>query len=357
MGWAGESSIDPMGVHLLYVLIVAIFILLGVVVALTLATVLLRLANARMASRWNRLEREWAPLLSQALSGNLDPNLLARRLVVQDHRLAVAYLARHARRSSPAQIIFLRRIATPLLETVQRDLSSERPHRRARAVLLLGLLADREALPILTQALEDPSLLVAKAAVRGLLRHRELPSAQEVLRHLDRFTHWSSRYISAKLASVGPSLTPSLCEVIANPKRPLASRKVATDALRKLRDPRGIELSLRLLEEGVPRNLAGPLLRYLRGVAGPEVRPLMKRFAAIRDDLIRGHALRILGKIGDRSDRSLLIEAMREGSAWTASHAARGLKEGGDIEALKTFSALDHPRAKLATQVLSEAIS
>ena len=70
------------------------------------------------------------------------------------------------------------------------------------------------------------------------------------------------------------------------------------------------------------------------------------------DFVLRAFATSALAHIGEKEDIPRLRKSIEDTSPWVAMHAAKGLKHLGQIDILKEIAFSDHPRSKLAQQVL-----
>ena len=192
-------------------------------------------------------------------------------------------------------------------------------------------------------------------AVRALVRIKDAPHADVIVDRLERFLRWSPRYLSSVLAGMGLAVAPVLRRTLVDPGRSEAVREIAADTLRKLKDREGAEAAVQAIEGFPARDLLGAALRFLRVVATPNHLSLIRRLAGSPDDVVRGHALRILAGIGGPDDGARLRSGLEDPSPWVATHAAWGLLESGRSGELREVSHSNHPRADLARQVLQEA--
>ena len=101
-------------------------------------------------------------------------------------------------------------------------------------------------------------------------------------------------------------------------------------------------------------DLHAACLRLLANVGGREHLPLLRSLCFSRDSTMRALAASALGKLGEKSDGKILLEAFNDPSAWVALHAARGLKSLSATQDLHRLAAQDHPRKDTAKQVLRE---
>lgn len=348
-------DLTPNAVLALQALVVGIVALLSITVILTGSAMLLRGINAARQRRWRRHEAEWTETLDAVAAGRIPPGDMARLARRGGEGEFVEFVTARARTAPADARARLCEAALPHVDAVERMMEDPDPDRRARAVHTLGMIGGDRRAGLLLEALADPAPVVATAAARELIRTGDPALAEIVVERLDRFDHWSPRYVAALLSSAGPEIAPMLAEVFADPTRPPFARACCADALRKLRYEKGADAAARVAEAASDRELAGSALRYLRVVATPAHRELTRRLVNSPDEVIRGHAARILGVIGDGADARRLCRLVGDESPWVAIHAARGLLEGGRRDLLDEIAASDHPRSSLARELTLEA--
>ena len=249
----------------------------------------------------------------------------------------------------------LREIVAPYLAPLVKRAGHRRSEIRTRAIETLGALGLPTYVDTVIAALDDSSPLVRMVAARALARREYAEYAQEVIARVERFDGWHRRFLAAMLASMGPSVAPTLRERLVDVEAATWVRATVADALQLVRDPLAADPARDLLEAPQPREITVSLLRILQVVGRPEHRETVRSLCESDDPLIRGEALNALGQVGDRSEIPLLMRHLDAESPWVGLHAARGILEAGGRDELEALVEADDARAELASQVLYEA--
>jgi HEAT repeat protein len=337
-----------------FLLAASIGSLLLLSLVLVLATAVLRLKNNWKAAHWARLEAEWTPILLDILAGSGHPSMLWER-VEERHRLYfIDFLFRYARRVRGTDAEILLELARPVLSTVAERMKGGDPERRARAVETVSLLGLRDYAPQVVAALNDPSPLVAMIAARTLCRRESPDYATVVLDRLHRFDQWSPRYLSTMLAAMGPNAAPALRVTLQDRGRPASVRVIVAGALQLLHDPAAADVAAEVAATETDQDLRAAALRLLGSVGRTSHLPVVRTLCASPDFVVRAQAVAALGRIGNAHDLEHLHAAFDDASPWVAIHAARGLREIGEVRVLHTAIRTNDPRSHLARQVLTE---
>lgn len=336
----------------LVVLGAGVLVLFAVAGGLALAAVLLRARNERRRRRWERLERRWEEPVLAVVAGVARPGSFWRLVARTDRLDCVNFLLRFTRRLAGAERRIIEDLAAPYLDLVAARLGHREPERRARAVQTLSLLGRRRYARALVRALDDPSPLVAMVAARALARRESPDFAAAILDRLHRFETWRPSFLASMLASVGPALAPALMAALADRDRNPRARCVAADALRELHDPAAADVAARVLDDARDRDLQAAVLALLADVGRDEHLPVIRRYLASPEAIVRARAASALGHIGAPEDTESLAGALNDPSPWVALRAAEALRESGAEDALARIVAAGGPRAELAGAVL-----
>ena len=324
------------------------------VISLTLALVAirLRLRNEARARQLAELEARWTPYLLEVLEGDADPETLHAQVSSRDRLDFVSFLLVFAQRVRGREWKLVQELALPYLDDIAAAARRRDAERRARAVQTLGELGMPDYAPVLVQALDDESDLVAMVAARRLFRPGNEAYFPAVLHKLDRFSLWSQRFVSGMLASGGVEAVPVLRTAIADDGRSAPERVAALDALRILHDSGAADQAHTLLSEGTDREVRIAALRLLEVVGhdgyGPEVRALLTH----GDSPTRQAAAEALGALGDHSDAKTLADLLDDPSPWVRVGAARALSALGARQELLIAAASDGPEGQVAREVL-----
>ncbi|WP_067473255.1 HEAT repeat domain-containing protein [Actinomadura hibisca] len=294
------------------------------VVALVLAcaVVLGRLAHRLGGRRDARLAAQERPWLLQLTGGEGDPAEPLERLAALDRRRwraiapqAVKLLALVRGRGHQALAeLFERR---GLVGQALGRLSGPGPMRRASAAHLLGLVAEREAVPKLCRLLGDRDPQTRAVAARALGQIADPAAAEPLVESLASARPVPTHVVARALMRIGDPARPVLVEALAHP------------------DP-------------AVRITAVVVLGHTAPVAA--VPPLTRTLADDPDDEVRVNAARALGRIGTRA----CLAPLAETAAGTAPQAVRtaaveALGDLGSPEAVPVLRPLlDAPEYRLA---------
>jgi len=338
-----------------------LLLLIGVIAALAVGTVafsayaiVLRVRNRAHARREEGLRRRWEGPLLAAIA---DPERAATLHAAVDarHRLHfVGFVLEYARRLRGEEVLLLRSLVRPYLGLVAERAEESRLEVRARAIQTLGTLGLPEHGPRLIRALDDPSPMVAMVAARALARAETPEYADAVLARLERFEGWSPRFLASMLAAMGPQVSASLRERLAEGSLEPWARVVLAHALFLQGDFLAADVAAEVLPVTEDRELQVSLLRLLGAVGRPVHLDLVRSFRDHHDPVVRAQAICALGILGGAEDVPVLLASMSDSFPWAALYGARGARLSGGREALATLAEADDPRAALARQVLAE---
>jgi hypothetical protein len=341
--------------HGLLLLIVAIGFLLGLVIAFALATIILRIRNRRKAKHWECLEREWRPLVLDALTESRPREDLWRTIDEDERLYFVDFLTRYARRLRGREREIIAELARPFLSGIVLRLRHGDPEQRARAVWTLGLLDLSTYAGHVREALDDPSDLVALLATRALTGTGNPDVAEAVLTRLHRFAEWRPNFIGSLLANVGTGFAPALRGLLANLDEPCQVRLAAAEALRQLNDVPSGSIAERIVRSETDRDLVAGALRLLARVGQGEHLTAIRELTFAEDPVVRAQAVSALGRLGGGQEIPRLREALDDPFSWVALHAARALREVGGVEVLRGLADSPHRRVDFIRQALMGA--
>ena len=346
--------------RLLIMVIVAVLALFMVAVLFAIVVLVMRARHARERRRGEEREQRWDTLLLDVLGGDVDPDRLQRQVAAGEELDFLAYLLRFARRLRGEEARTIAAVAEPFMWRALKDVEHRTPERRAQAVQAVAAFAMRGNVQAVVAALDDPSPYVAVTAARALASREHAEHAAEVMRRLWRFTHWSTDYLSAMLANIGPIAAAPAREILADSAQPANARAVAADVLSRLNDPLGAGVAARVLSGpdgnawGAPAVQAATL-RLLAQVGRTEHLGMVRNFLVSRHGMVRGEAVRAVATLGGEAEVDGVRQALADPSRWVAREAVRGLLKLGQVDLLRRVASEDTPVALVARQVLAEA--
>lgn len=326
---------------------------------LSLAAVGMRREAAKRGATVAHREAAWKTRLHEVLYGDGSEEELWSTVDERDQLAFLHFLVEYARRLHGDERQQVCSLAAPYLHRLRPFLARRSETRRARAVQMLGELGLPTHASIVIQALDDPSPMVSMVAASTLARTETAEYAIEVLRRLNRFTHWRQDFLAAMITSMGAEASPALREIVSDDSEPPKVRAVAADALANSSDPEAADLAVEILGSTDDLELRAAALRLLASVGRDVHLPVVRASLDADEPLpVRLAAIRALGRFGWDADVDSLVDAAKnDPSPWVAIAAARALKEGGGVTALEALAGSDHPRAALGLQVISEARS
>ena len=343
-----------LGGRVLLLLVIGILLLAATAVGFAISVINLRLRNERKAARWARLEAKWDEAILGVLAEDRAPEDFWSLVATDEELYCVDYVLSFSRRVSGAERSILRMLAVPYLPRIEARLRDRDPQRRARAVQTLGELGLPDYAHSVVGALDDPSPVVAMVAARALARKEHPEHLPPVVARLHRFTTWSRNFLASMLAGVGPEAAATLREVLADQSRSTDVRALAATALAYLHDLSAADIAADALAMTDDRELRASCLRLLRRVGRAEHRDPVLRLIESPDFVVRAAVASALGTIGSPDDMPRLQALCEDESRWVAIHAARALRDAGQLEALQQLASTGRNRATLALQVLSE---
>lgn len=186
--------------------------------------------------------------------------------------------------------------AAPAIRTLLRD---DDPEVRARACEALARIGDTSSVPLLFEALGDPSVRVAHAAVSGIL-------------------------------TLGSSDTERLAlAAVSSPRQ--AVRRHAIRLLGAFGFTSGFE-PLRAAIDDADRRIAELAIAGLGAIDDPRVDDVLAKVASSSDDALRSAVMRAASHRGGPIAARLLARGVADTSAWVRYYAAQGLGRLGTQE-------------------------
>ena len=343
-----------LGGRVLLLLVIGISLLAVTAVGFAVSVVALRVRNERKAARWTRLEARWDEAILGVLAEDRAPEDFWSLVATGEELYCVNYVLQFSRRVSGAERSILRTLGAPYLPRIEARLHDRDPQRRARAVQTLGEFGLPDYGKSVVGALDDPSPIVAMVAARALARKEHPHYLPAVVARLHRFTTWSRNFLASMLASVGPEAAAPLREVLAESSRSDDVRALVATALAYLHDLSAADIAADTVATATDRELLTACLRLLGRVGRAEHRATVRQLIESPDFVVRAAAASALGTIGTPDDMTRLQALCEDESRWVAIHAARALRDAGQLDALQQLASTGRNRATLALQVLSE---
>ncbi len=343
----------PFGDEIFWLLSLSIVVVVVSAVALTVAAVLLRIRNNRVARRWTALEAAWDPVMLAVLAGDRPPGDLSRTVAVADARQFLTYLVRYARRVKGRDRAVLERLAEPYLPLVLGELRDRRAERRAAAVQVLGELGAHPYRTQLVDALDDPAPLVVVIAAEALARDYAPAHAPALLERLARLELWTVRFLVSMLQRMGPESAGIFRGALADAARPARLRTIAANVLAVFNDLPAGDVAVHALDGADDTDLRVALIRLIDRVGTADHVPVLRRLVADPVPAVRGAAVRALATLGGDAETALIRRAIDDDSHWVAIHAVRALRTLGRADLLATLAAHGHGRASAIHEVLA----
>ena len=340
--------------RLLLLLVLGVAVLMVFAMALGVSVVLLRVRNTRTARRWARLEAKWQAVILDGLAEDVAPAAVWRLVGPDEELQFVDYLLRYARRLKGTEREIVRELAQPYLPRIAARVHHEDADRRARAVYTIGQLGLPRYAALVTQALDDDTPLVAMIAALALIQQGLIDHIDAVLARLHRFVNWDPSLLASMLASVGPDVSAALRRALGDGTVPPSVRRIAAMSLRYLNDVPAADVAAGICGTETDPELVAACLRVLTAVGRPEHLPVVRRLMGSENFVVRAAAASALGTLGGPADLAVLRQAYEDDSRWVAIHAARALRQAGEIEVLQSLATSHRTRGSLAMQVLTE---
>lgn len=304
----------------------------------------------------NRLKGAWGDPVWRYLFGKA-PSSTVWALVPEDDVLEfVAYLFPLVRRVDGEARQRLAGLVRPFLDPVRSELARRSPGRRAMAAEALGYFGEPEDLDRLLTALDDRSPLVAMVAARALTEwHGGWENARTILDSLERFQDWDTTFLATLVAELGPRAVPEFRRKFTSPAAPPGIRRVAAVALKILNDPGSADDAAEVLNTSTDRDLRAASMRMLGQVGNDRHVDSVEPYLDSKDFVLRVAAVDAFSRLSSRDELKRLARMVREDpSQWVAIHAARGLRDAGEVQILEELAISNHPRRTVALQAIME---
>lgn len=309
--------------------------------------------NQAKAAFWQSLESQWEPLLLDYIRAELPPEQIWAQVEARHELYFIDYLMRTALNYPPGREAF-QILARPFLPALTARLTAQRgdAEQRARAVQTLTLLGNSEQHGVLLQTLEDPAPLVTLLAALALSQARLHRAAPAILNQLPRLADWHLGLLSQLLSRMGPDVAPLILNYLESADNPEA-QTVCLQVLTTQNHAPGVQAAVRLLSDSDKVNVQVAALNLLGQLGQAEHLPLIRSHYHSPYFAVRLAVIRALYRQQHPEDTALFQQAFEDSSHWVAMQAAQALKATGQEHVLHEIRFMQHPRAKLANQVLN----
>lgn len=304
----------------------------------------------------NRLKGTWGDPVWRYLFGKAPSSVVWSLVADEDVLEFVAYLFPLVRRVDGEDRDRLAGLVQPFLGPVRRELRRRSPGRRAMAAEALGYFGEPEDLSRLLAALDDRSPLVAMVSARALTEWSGgWEHARTILDSLERFANWDATFLATLVSELGPRAVPEFRRRFTSPSAPPRIRQVAAIALKILHDPGSADAAVEVLETTTDLDLRAASLRMLGQVGSDRHVGSVAPYLESRQFALRIAAVDAFSRLSSRQDLKRLGQLVREDpSQWVAIHAARGLRDAGELRLLEKLATSKHPRSTVALQAIME---
>ncbi len=323
------------------------------------AVFLLRIRLLIRQRRELKYEAQWQPLLAECVFGV--PVTLPKVPIKLRYHFLKIWNFHHESLVGNTRANLEALAGTMHLEDVAREMMQKGNLReRLIAVMTLGHLGDRTQWHELRALVADPSPTLSMVAARALLDIDASATLPWLVTVMAAREEWPLSRVAIMLKDAGPDLVtlPLITAAEAAVRAEGGGRQVARllrmmevahtervapvagSIAREAQDPELIASALHLVQD--PRDLD-----IVRTHAGHDVW------------FVRANAVRVLGRMGDATDRPLLLDKLSDGHWWVRYRAARALLTlpGTRLEDLEIIRGTldDRYAADILTQVIAEA--
>lgn len=309
--------------------------------------------NQGKAAFWKQLEQQWEPLLLEYIQQKQPPQAVWAHIEARHELYFIDFLMRIALDYPPGKAAF-GVLAKPFLPALTARLEAQRgdAEQRARAVQTLNLLGDQEQHAVLLKALNDPAPLVTLLAALALSQAQSPAAATAILNQLPRLADWHLGLLSQLLSRMGPDVDPLILNYLEVCEHPEA-QTVCLQVLNTHACTAGVQAAVRLLSDSDQVNVQVAALNLLGQLGQAEHLPLIRSHYSSPYFAVRLAVIRALYRQQHPADQALFQQAFEDSSHWVALQAAQALKAIGQEHVLHEIRFMQHPRAKLANQVLN----
>lgn len=348
--WSSFGTESPV----LSALIIGSSVFVGISLAMACIALVAHLKMKRKKAKYRQRKNSWRQVLLDILAEERAPVALHNRVEASQHEQLLDCLIPYATTVKGDALDTLREVARPFLSTVEQQLASQYPLKRARAIRHIGFFGGEEHASTLRDTLDDPSDIVSGIAFRHLAQRSNPNDAPRLLQAAVRHRGTDRNQIVSSLTELGERAAPFFREVLADGNSSTYQRVLCSETLRWLADGKAVPIAMKVLDNSdVDPELASALLRFMRRVGRRTHSKVIRPYIHSDVPFVRIQATRALGQLGNDSDGALLTDrVLDDPSRWVAISAAESLAELRRTEELRRLSQMSHPRASIATDLL-----
>ncbi len=350
-GYYQKLPYDDIALQVIAITILIIFI---ITVILSATVVILRTKNTIKAHRLHKLEMSWDKDLMKIIFSEEADSQLSVKIRRYQRQAFLNYLFKYTQRLQGVELERIKTLATPYLPLIVRGIQGGYPELRARHVNILGTFGFPEYIEVIKEALQDKAPIVSMTAAWALARPEYPEHCRIILPVLNLFDQWSMNFLSSMLAGMGPGAAADLRSALSDPVHNSRVRIACAEALNILGDLECADLSAKLLETARDPELQAALLRLLGKVGIDSHRSIVQKHLSSEHYIVRLHALSCLGQLGIAADGELIRNMIIDDSSWVALQAARTLMLLQREDILQEVALLEIPNASLVRQILAE---
>jgi HEAT repeat protein len=307
----------------------------------------------RLTARWNPLIAECAERVPPTL-----PPLAAREL---EGFLVLWCRAAESLRGQAQE--HLREMAHRLGVDVhlKKMLASGKPQLQLLAVVCLGHLHNRGAIPLLLQLIREGPSVVSLNAARALMRIEPALAMPHVLEATAKRGDWALAHVVPAFAEVGPDrVGPVLATAISTElyKEQRGFRTGGTARLLRLHvTAHGAALREALLEVFEQAEGPGTLVAALAALSHPQDVEHARRLLKHVHWPVRAAAARALGRLGREEDFARLRDALADASWWVRYRVAQALCALPGVAAAQLHDLAGRLSDRFAADMLTQALA
>jgi hypothetical protein len=313
----------------------------------------------RMRRRLARRERQreavfaaWRPILFDVVAGG-SPRLPPVAPDEEDAFLLLWLQLLDTIRGAPLETLAAAGEAVGARAFAQRRLRGADAVGRILAVRTLGYLRDPEDRAEILRWLDDPSAYLSLSAARALVHLDPVGSPDDVLPRLAARTDWPTPLFAGILEEMDPSRLSARFRALCGELPPDALVRVLPFAS-LVEAPIVEDLLGRLLDRQEEPEVLAAALRHVR------TKTLLSavRHAAVHERWsVRVQAAAALGRVGEPSDRELLLEMTRDREWWVRYRAAQALAGGAFAAPEELVARASQLRDRFARDMVQQVLA
>ena len=320
--------------------------------ALVLQVLQMRWRLARRKRRREAVLTAWRPVLFEVVAGG-SPRLPP---VAPDEEDAFLLLWLHlldSIRGAPVEALAAAGEAVGARAFARRRLRGADALGRMLALRTLGYLRNPADEAEVLRRLDDPNAYLSLSAAHALVHLDPAGSPDEILPRLASRADWPIPLFTGLLQEMHPARLSARFRALCSEPPPLGLARVLSLAS-FVEAPVVEEITGRLLgREQDPEVLA----EALRHVCSPALLPAVRLAAVHERWAVRVQAAAALGRVGEPSDRELLLEMMWDREWWVRYRAAQALAAGAVAAPEDLVARAAQLRDRFALDMLQQALA